>query len=79
MVVSNMIFLITLERMFDGDNSETTRKNPRNIYLKQIHSGLSSVTRGVEGFDDRNVDKKFSEVCTGLYDIVTELEKLIKW
>ena len=27
MVVSNMIFLITLERMFDGDYSDTTRKN----------------------------------------------------
>jgi hypothetical protein len=55
------------------------KKTPKNIYLKQIHSSFSSVTRGIEAFTDNEANDIFIKKCEGIYDIVKELEAKIKW
>lgn len=47
--------------------------------LKGIYLLFTSITRGVEGFNNYQLDQKFREVCEGIYFIKEDLEKHIKW
>jgi hypothetical protein len=58
---------------------EKYRKNPQNKLLKQLDAGFTSVSRGVEGFNDYELDKKFRGICREIYWIKEDLEKHIKW
>lgn len=55
------------------------KKKPQNKLLKQLYSSFTSVTRGVEGFNDYNLNEKFREVCKGIYQIQEDLNTYIKW
>jgi len=79
----------------DGDNEaasyglETTlwmkevlnkhKSRPKNSFLKQIYGGFFSVTRGVEAFGDLKINQEFNEATNGIYGILNQLEKEIKW
>lgn len=54
-------------------------KKPQNKLLKQLHAGFTSVTRGVEGFNDYELDQKFRKTRDGIYHIKEDLEQHIKW
>ena len=58
---------------------EKYKKKPQNKLLKQLDAGFTSVTRGVEGFNDYDLDRRFRETCKGIYWIKEDLEKHIKW
>lgn len=50
-----------------------------NRQLKQIHSQLTNMTRGVEYFDDYEMEKKRRELGSEIHFIKKDLEKHIKW
>ena len=55
------------------------KKEPRNIFLRQIHGGLFSMARGMEFFVDPKTNEDYIESCKGIYDLVDKLESAIKW
>ena len=55
------------------------KKEPRNIFLRQIHGGLFSMVRGMEFFVDPKTNEDYIESCRGIYELVDKLESAIKW
>lgn len=55
------------------------QKKPTNKLLKDIFFGFTAITRGVEGFNDYNLEKRFREVSIGIYEMREELQRNIKW
>lgn len=64
---------------FMRENLSRYKQNPKNIFLKRIHSAFFSVTRGVEAFQDIETNEIFDHKCQGIYEIIKELEANIKW
>ena len=60
-------------------NLDVYRKSSKNITLKKIHAGFSTLVRGVEGFSDYETELKFRKAGNGIYDLHKELESHIKW
>lgn len=58
---------------------EKYRKSPQNKFLKQLDAGFTSVSRGVEGFNNYELDQRFRKTCVGIYQIKEDLEQHIKW
>ena len=58
---------------------EKYRKSSQNKLLKQLDAGFTSVSRGVEGFNDYDLDQEFRDICVGIYFIKEDLEQHIKW
>jgi hypothetical protein len=53
--------------------------NPKNTHLKRLHANLMTLVRGVEGFNDEDIQEKheyFGKLCYKLFDII---ESKIKW
>ncbi|MCM4150593.1 hypothetical protein DHD05_03230 [Arenibacter sp. N53] len=48
-------------------------EKPQNKLLKLLDNGFNSVTRGVEGFNNDNLNENFREVSIGIYEIREEL------
>ena len=57
---------------------EKYRKNPQNKFLMQLDAGFTSVSRGVEGFNDYKLNQNFRQTCEGIYQIKEDIEKHIK-
>lgn len=55
------------------------REKPQNKYLKQLFAGFTSVSRGVEGFNEYHLNEQFREVCKGVYQIQEDLNSHISW
>ena len=55
------------------------QKKPANKLLKDIFFGFIAITRGVEGFNDYNLENRFREVSKGIYAMQEELQQNIKW
>ena len=55
------------------------QEKPANKPLKNIFFGFTAVTRGVEGFNNYDLEKRFREVSKGIYTIQEELQQKIKW
>lgn len=54
-------------------------KKPANKHLKSIYYGFTAVVRGVESFNNYDLEKQFRELTKGTYAIQEELEQAIKW
>lgn len=50
-----------------------------NSQLKQIHSKLTNMTRGVEYFDQYEMEKRRRELGNEIYFVKKDIEKKIKW
>ena len=49
--------------------------NPKKMFLKQLNAGFTSVTRGVEGFNNYNLNEKFREACKGINEIKQNIDE----
>jgi hypothetical protein len=55
------------------------KKKPQNKLLKYLYTGFTAVTRGVEGFNNHDLNEKFNKTCDGIYEISQEINAHIKW
>ena len=58
---------------------EKYQKKPQNKILKQLYAGFSSISRGVEGFNDYGLDKRFRGICEDIFTLTQNLNNHIKW
>ena len=61
------------------NNISKYKANKDKKLLKGIYLLFTSITRGVEGFNDYDLDQKFRKTCEGIYHIKEDLEQHIKW
>ena len=60
-------------------NISKYKVNKDKKLLKGIYLLFTSITRGIEGFNDYDLDQKFRKTCEGIYQIKEDLEQHIKW
>ena len=60
---------------FVRDLLDKYEKCPEDKFLKQVDSGFVSITRGVEGFGDYEINKKFYS----LFNEIPDIKSHIKW
>lgn len=58
---------------------EKYKADPQNRYLKQIHANIMTLTRGVEGFVDTDVDRVHNSYGNLQYDILEYIRKNVRW
>ena len=61
------------------DLIEKYKADPQNRYLKQIHANIMTLTRGVEGFQDADVDRTHNSYGSLQYDILDYIRKNVRW
>lgn len=55
------------------------KADPKNRYLKQIHANIMTLTRGVEGFVDTDIDKAHNSFGNLQYDVLEYIRKNVGW
>ena len=55
------------------------RKKPANKHLKSVFFGFTAITRGVESFNNYDLEMRFREVSKDIYSIQENLLKKVKW
>lgn len=55
------------------------KKKPANKDLKSVYYGFTAISRGVESFNDYDLEMRFREVFKGVYSIQEDLQQNIKW
>lgn len=55
------------------------KKKPANKQLKIIYYGFTAIVRGIERFNNSDLEKQFEEITKETYMIQEELEHVIRW
>lgn len=55
------------------------KKSPSNMHLKTVYYGFTAISRGVESFNDYDLEMRFREVLKGVYSLQEDLQQSIKW
>lgn len=63
--------ILTLVQKYDSD--------PKNTYIKRIHSNLMTLTRGIEYFKDEDAQKKHDSYRPLLIKLLQFVNENVKW
>lgn len=58
---------------------EKYHSDPKNTYLKRIHSNLMTLTRGIEYFQDEDAQKKHDSYRPLVIKILRYVNENVKW